>query len=88
MLDARCGPIRLSRSEVVVSYHLSWLFPVVRSNLHPVHTDELQPMLLGKLDGLERPPLGELLTADVLGLEVQAVQDWLPEQDEQVSVRF
>lgn len=45
-------------------------------------------MLLGKLDRLERPPLGELLAADILRLEVQTMQDWLPEQDEKVSVRF
>lgn len=45
-------------------------------------------MLLGKLDRLERPPLGELLPADILGLEVQAMEDWLPEQNEEVSVRF
>lgn len=82
------GVVSLSYSEVVHGCHPSGLFPVVRSNLHPVHTDELQPMLLGELDGLERPPLGKLLAADVLGLEVQAIQDRLPEQNEQVSVRF
>lgn len=82
------GVVSLSYSEGVHGYHLSGLLPVVRSNLHPVHSDKLQPMLLGKLDGLERPPLGELLTADILRLEVQTVQDWLPEQNEQVSVRF
>lgn len=82
------GVVSLNYSEGVHGYHLSGLFPVVGSNLHPVHPDELQPMLLGKLDRLERPPLGELLASNILRLEVQAIQDWLPEQDEQVSVRF
>lgn len=45
-------------------------------------------MLLGKFDRLEGPPLGELLAADILGFEVQAMEDWLPEQNEEVSVRF
>lgn len=45
-------------------------------------------MILGELDRLERPPLGELLAADILGLQVQAVVDRLPEQNEEVSVRF
>lgn len=45
-------------------------------------------MLLGKFNRLERPPLSELLAANVLGLEVQAVKNWLPEQDEQVPVRL
>lgn len=45
-------------------------------------------MLLGKLDRLERPSLGKLLSADILRLEVQTMQDWLPEQNEEVSVRF
>lgn len=45
-------------------------------------------MLLGELDRLERPPLGELLAADILGFEVQTMEDWLPEQNEEVSVGF
>lgn len=53
----------------------SHLFPVVGSNLHPVHPNQLQPMLLGKLDGLERPPLGELLAAHILRLDVQAIEN-------------
>lgn len=64
------------------------LFPVIRSNLHPVHSNQLQPVLLGKLDRLERPSLGELLATDILRLQVQAVEDWLPEQNEEISVRF
>lgn len=64
------------------------LFPVIGSNLHPVHPNEFQAMLLGEVDGLEGPPLGELLTADILGPEVQTIKDWLPEQHEQVPVRL
>lgn len=75
-------------SEVAPDGGRSGLFPVVRSNLHPVHSHELQPVLLGKFDRLERPPLSELLAADILGFEVQAMVDWLPEQYEEVSVRF
>lgn len=75
-------------SEAGPESNISPLFPVIRSNLHPVHPHEFQPMLLGKLNRLERPSLGELLTADILRLEVQAMQDWLPEENEKVSVRF
>lgn len=45
-------------------------------------------MLLGKFDRLERTPLGELLASDILGFEVQAMENWLPEQNEEVSVGF
>lgn len=68
--------------------NLRGLFPVIGSNLHPVYPYEFQPVLLGKLDGLKRPPLSELLTANILRLEVQAVQNWFPEQNEQVPVRL
>ena len=64
------------------------LFPVIRSNLHPVHSDQFQPVFLGKLDRLERPPLSELLATDILRLQVQTMGDWLPEQNEEVSVRL
>lgn len=75
-------------SEMAPDCGCSGLFPVVRSNLHPVHSHEFQSMLLRKFDGLERSPLSEFLAADILGFEVQAMVHWLPEQHEEVSVRF
>ena len=41
------------------------LLPTIPGTRHPIHSDQLQVVLGGKLSGTERPSLHELLSADI-----------------------